>query len=95
MGLAIARGLLNAIGGRVWAENVPGGGRAVLDGGSRRDVAGRARGLSMPPRILVVDDEPNILGTLAPLLRDARLRSLHGDEWTRGDRNASIARSRT
>ena len=23
----------------------------------------------MPPRILVVDDEPNILGTLAPLLR--------------------------
>ena len=26
MGLAIARGLLTAIGGRVWAENVPGGG---------------------------------------------------------------------
>src|SRR5262245_42752550 len=23
----------------------------------------------MPPRILIVDDEPNILGTLAPLLR--------------------------
>jgi two-component system, OmpR family, KDP operon response regulator KdpE len=23
----------------------------------------------MPPRILLVDDEPNILGTLAPLLR--------------------------
>ena len=23
----------------------------------------------MPPRILVIDDEPNILGTLAPLLR--------------------------
>ena len=26
MGLAITRGLLNAIGGRVWADNVPGGG---------------------------------------------------------------------
>lgn len=26
----------------------------------------------MPPRILVVDDEPNILGTLAPLLRARR-----------------------
>ncbi|HEX8031452.1 MAG TPA: ATP-binding protein, partial [Vicinamibacterales bacterium] len=26
MGLAITRGLLNAIGGRVWAENAPGGG---------------------------------------------------------------------
>jgi two-component system, OmpR family, KDP operon response regulator KdpE len=24
----------------------------------------------MPPRILIVDDEPNILGTLAPILRD-------------------------
>ena len=26
--------------------------------------------MSMPPRILIVDDEPNILGTLAPILRD-------------------------
>jgi two-component system KDP operon response regulator KdpE len=24
----------------------------------------------MPPRVLIVDDEPNILGTLAPILRD-------------------------
>ena len=30
----------------------------------------------MPPEILVVDDEPNILGTLAPLLRTQGLRGL-------------------
>ena len=41
----------------------------------------------MPPRILIVDDEPNILGTLAPLLRVAWLRGVHGDEWPRGDRD--------
>lgn len=38
MGLAIARGLLNAIGGRVWAENTPAGGARfsmVVPGASR------------------------------------------------------------
>ena len=38
MGLAIASGLLKAIGGRVWAENVPGGGARfsmVVPGASR------------------------------------------------------------
>ena len=69
MGLAITRGLLNAIGGRVWAENAPGGGArfSMVVPGATRPV--EVRGLTMPPRILVVDDEPNILGTLAPLLR--------------------------
>ena len=69
MGLAIARGLLNAIGGRVWAENAPGAGRVFrsLVPGAIASVAKRS--LTMPPRILIVDDEPNILGTLAPLLR--------------------------
>jgi two-component system, OmpR family, sensor histidine kinase KdpD len=40
MGLAITRGLLNAVGGRVWAENVPGGGArfTIVVPGSRRPV---------------------------------------------------------
>ena len=35
MGLSITRGLLAAAGGRIWAENINGGG-AVLDGDSGR-----------------------------------------------------------
>ena len=33
----------------------------------------------MPSRVLIVDDEPTILATMAPLLRVARLRGVHGD----------------
>ena len=70
MGLAITRGLLAAAGGRVWAENAPGGGRALHDRRSVRDARAQPWWNSgMPVRILVVDDEPNILATLAPLLR--------------------------
>ena len=38
MGLAITRGLLNAIGGRVWAENAPGAGArfSIVDPGATR-----------------------------------------------------------
>ena len=41
MGLAITRGLLNAVGGRVWAENVPGGGArfTIVVPGTRRPLA--------------------------------------------------------
>ena len=68
MGLSITRGLLAAAGGRVWAENVPGAGARFTDRrpGRRR---GRDGGALMAARILVVDDEPNILATVAPLLR--------------------------
>ena len=41
MGLAITRGLVNAVGGRVWAENVAGGGARfiIVVPGTRRSVA--------------------------------------------------------
>ena len=75
MGLSITRGLLSAAGGRIWAENVTGGGARFslvipgavrrADGGDRND--GRS-GFS------IVDDEPNILATVAPLLRAQWLR---------------------
>jgi two-component system, OmpR family, sensor histidine kinase KdpD len=41
MGLAITRGLLNAVGGRVWAENIAGGGArfTIVVPGARRPVA--------------------------------------------------------
>ena len=69
MGLSITRGLLAAAGGRVWAENVPGAGARfsiVVPGAVR---AGDGAAVAMAARILIVDDEPNILGTLAPLVR--------------------------
>ena len=69
MGLSITRGLLAAAGGRVWAENVPGAGARftiVVPGPVR---AGHGDAVAMAARILIVDDEPNILGTVAPLLR--------------------------
>ena len=44
MGLAISRGLLNAIGGRVWAENAPGAGArfSIVIPGARRPVEAEA-----------------------------------------------------
>jgi two-component system sensor histidine kinase KdpD len=44
MGLAITRGLLSAVGGRVWAENAPGAGArfTIVVPGPRRPVALRA-----------------------------------------------------
>ena len=44
MGLAITRGLLAAVGGRVWAENVPGGGArfTIVVPGPQRPISVRA-----------------------------------------------------
>ena len=72
MGLAITRGLLTAAGGRVWAENMPGAGArfTIVVPAPRAAVAATTD--PWPSRILVVDDEPNILGTAgaaAPLAR--------------------------
>ena len=69
MGLSITRGLLAAVGGRVWAENVPGAGARftlVVPGPVR---IRRGGALGMAARILIVDDEPNIIGTVTPLLQ--------------------------
>ena len=75
MGLSITRGLLAAAGGRVWAENVPGRRREIHDSHSRLGAYRRGDDLAVAARILIVDDEPNIIGTVAPLLRPADMRS--------------------
>ena len=70
---SIVRGLVAAAGGRVWAENAPDGG-AVFTMAVPADVragepgAGR-RLMSVPSRILLVDDETAIQRAVAPLLR--------------------------
>ena len=69
MGLSITRGLLAAAGGRVWAENVPGAGArfTIVVPGPVRPAP--ATTVAVAARILIVDDEPNIIGAVAPLLR--------------------------
>ena len=47
----------------------------------------------MPPRILIVDDEPNILGTLAPILRDRGYDVFTAMNGRRGARDDAIAKS--
>ncbi len=70
LGLAIARGFVEANAGRVWAESVPGQGTSfalALPVAAARAGAVRMSG----PRILVVDDEPQILRALQTTLRGA------------------------
>ena len=53
MGLAIASGLVTAIGGRVWAENMPGGGARfsmVVPGASRPSTSGPEHAAAHPDR---------------------------------------------
>ena len=81
LGLAIVRGFVEANGGRVWAESLPGQGTAFVvelplpAPRSRRRGSGRG-GLAVsaaPPagRVLVCDDELQILRALKVVLREA------------------------
>ena len=69
LGLAVARGLTEAMGGQIWAEDTPGGGLTmVIDLPSRAGGAGTAAGGAMT-FVLVVDDDPLIVRTLEINLR--------------------------
>jgi hypothetical protein len=64
----VALALLLIVPGTACAENVPGAG-ALFDHGARRGACRDAGGAGrMGARILIVDDGPNIIGTLSPLL---------------------------
>ena len=74
MGLSITRGLLAAAGGRIWAENVAGAGARftiVVPGAVR---AAAVAVVDDAARILIVDDEPNILGDRGAAAALARIR---------------------
>ena len=78
MGLAIARGLLAAENGRIWAENAAGGGAQfsiLVSAETRPGRDGRGAGsMSRAARILLVDDEMSIQRSVVPLLRSRGLR---------------------
>ena len=67
LGLAIVRGFVEANGGRVWVESLPGQGSSfVVELPLERPERERSR-----PRVLVVDDERQILRALKVILREA------------------------
>ena len=69
MGLSIARGLLAAEAGRIWAENDSGRWRDFHDHRASR-AEGRGIDLvSAEPRVLLVDDEVSIQRAVGPLLK--------------------------
>ncbi len=82
LGLAIAKGFIEANGGSIWVESLPGQGTSFVvafamaapDGAGSRPRAGAGRrcsdGMSDRARILVVDDEPQIVRALKVILRD-------------------------
>ncbi len=72
MGLAIARGLLAAERGRIWADNCPEGGARltmVIPAARRPATPLEYHVMTKPVRILLVDDEVSIQRAVAPLLR--------------------------
>ena len=68
LGLALSRGLAEAMGGSLEAEDTPGGGLtmdlALTDSSHARACPGASRGGHPVMRVLVVDDEPQILRAL-------------------------------
>ena len=70
MGLWIARGVLAAQGGQIWADNPPdGGARVTMRVPVRRARLAKVRRMSPRHRILLVDDEVALQRTVATLLR--------------------------
>ena len=71
LGLAIARGFAEANGGRVWAESRPGQGASFALALPVVEVPVGLHGQLTGQRVLVVDDEPQILRALRTTLRGA------------------------
>ena len=87
LGLAIVRGFVEANGGRVWVESLPGQGTSfVVELPCRSEPVApcRRRARDERPRVLVVDDEPQILRALQGRAARRRLRARSPAATARG-----------
>ena len=93
MGLSIARGLLAAQGGRIWAENCADGGAefTMLVQADGRPGTASSRSHDQPARVLLVDDEVPIQRALAPLFRS---RGTKSTSRAHGEAALALVRSR-
>ena len=101
LGLAIARGFTEANGGTLHVESLPGQGatfvfelplestaeQARRDRPSVDGQCGCADGRPRQPRVLVVDDEPQILRALKVVLREAGFEARAAETAARGARS--------
>ena len=87
LGLAVARGFVEAMGGELTVEDTPGGGMTMV---IRMPLADDVS----PSRVLVVDDEPQIRRALAVNLRARGLRGGSGRDRRAGARARGAPPSR-
>ena len=95
LGLAIASGFAQVNGGRVLAEPAPGGGTVFALALPAVPAPGRDARVTAAQRVLVVDDEPQILRALQTNLRGAGYEVRDGGDrrgGARGSRGASAGR---
>ena len=80
LGLAIVEGFVEANGGRVWVESLPGQGTTfVVELPVASDDAEALTRVSDRRRVLVCDDEPQILRALKVILREAGYEAIAAD----------------
>ena len=99
IGLSISKSIVERHNGKIWFEEVPSGGaRFVVElpvpaGQSQSAEAAQAENADLR-RALIIDDEPDVAGSLSDILELMGLRSEIVSAWTSAGRNHERRRAR-